>query len=322
MGKTFRWVLASLAIAATAFVSINRTRAADDKPLKLAFVTNNSSSYWDTAKAGCKKAQSEMSGVTVDVRIPQEQTAAEQKRILDDLVSAGYDGIAISPADPSHQTDMLNEVASHVLLLTQDSDAPKSNRACYLGTDNEAAGELCGTLINKYIPSGGTIMLFVGTMDAQNAKDRVAGIKKTLNSNIKIVDIRTDGGQDRARARSNVEDTIAKYPDITGLVGLYSYNGPAIAAAVRDSGKKGAIKVICFDDEKGTFDGIKDGTIQATVIQQPFEFGRQAVHLMADMLRGKNPPIPADKQIFIPAKPVDSSNVDEVLAAQKAAREG
>ena len=182
---------AFLAVAAIALV-LTPTIKAQEKPLKLAFVTNNSSHYWDVAKAGCKRAEEELPGVTVRVELPSEQTAAEQKRIMENLVSSGIDGIAISPADPSHQTEALNEVAGHCLLITQDSDAPKSNRVVYLGTDNEAAGELCGNLINKALPDGGKIMLFVGVLDAQNAKDRIAGIKKTINSNIKIIDVRTD----------------------------------------------------------------------------------------------------------------------------------
>jgi len=311
---------AFLAVAAIALVLTPNTKA-QEKPLKLAFVTNNSSHYWDVAKAGCKKAEEELPGVTVRVELPSEQTAAEQKRIMENLVSSGIDGIAVSPADPSHQTDALNDVASHCLLITQDSDAPKSNRVCYIGTDNESAGELCGNLINKALPDGGKIMLFVGVLDAQNSKDRIAGIKKTLSSKIQIIDIRTDQA-DKNRAVANVQDTLAKYPDISCLVGLYSYNGPSIASVLRNSGKKGTVKEVCFDYDPGVPEGIQDGTIFAAVAQQPFEFGRQAVHLMADILRGKNPPIPADKQIFIPTKAIDASNVDQFVADMKAASGG
>ena len=308
---------AFLAVAAIALVLTPSIRA-QDKPLKLAFVTNNSSHYWDLAKAGCKKAEEELPGVKVRVEVPSEPSAAEQKRIMENLVSAGIDGIAISPNEPNLHTDTLNEVASRCLLITQDSDAPKSNRVCYIGTDNEAAGELCGNLINKALPNGGKIMMFVGVLDAQNSKDRIAGIKKTLNSNIQIIDIRTDQA-DKNRAVANVQDALAKYADINCLVGLYSYNGPSIASVLRNSGKKGAIKEVCFDYDPGVPEGIQDGTIFAAVAQQPFEFGRLAVHFMADYLRGKNPPIPADKQIFIPTKAIDASNVDQFVADMKAA---
>ena len=99
------------------------------------------------------------------------------------------------------------------MLFTADSDAPKSNRVMYIGTDNVAAGRQAGELIKKALPNGGKIMLFVGTMDAANAHERVQGIKEAHR-----------GHQDRdrrhphrrrrsAKAKANVEDTLTKYPE-------------------------------------------------------------------------------------------------------------
>src|SRR5215468_6305562 len=70
------------------------------KNYKLAFVTNNASDYWTIARKGVEKADAELNSVTVDFKLPGEGTAAEQKRIIDDLVSTGINGIAISPVDP------------------------------------------------------------------------------------------------------------------------------------------------------------------------------------------------------------------------------
>src|SRR6202008_1321037 len=118
------------------------------------------------------------------------------------------------------------------------------------------------------------------------AKERSAGIKKELEgSNVQIIDIRTDD-VDRQRARKNVEDTLVKYPDIAGLVGLWSYNGPAILNAVKASGKAGQVKIVCFDEEEETLAGVEAGLIYGTVVQQPFEFGKQAITRMAKYLRG------------------------------------
>ncbi len=60
------------------------------------------------------------------------------------LLANGIDGIAISPTDPANQTGMLNDAAASVPLVTQDSDAPDSNRICYIGTDNFQAGQAAG----------------------------------------------------------------------------------------------------------------------------------------------------------------------------------
>ena len=287
------------------------TTQSSGKQLRLAFVTNNASDFWTIARAGCNKAAEEVPNITVDFQIPGDGTAASQKRIIDDLLARGTDGIAISPVDPTNETPMLNDVAKQAVLFTQDSDAPKSDRACYVGTDNVAAGRQAGDLIKKALPDGGKIMLFVGTLDAQNARDRYAGIKESLkDSKVEIIDVRTDD-TDRVRAKANVQDTLVKYPDIAGLVGLWSYNGPAILNATRDGQKTGKVKIICFDEEDETLAGVKSGDIFATVVQQPYEFGRQCMTLMAKVARGDKSVIPPSKQIFIPTLAIDKAAVDE-----------
>src|SRR5215475_6725396 len=267
---------------------------------KLAFVTNNASDFWTISRKGTEKAAAELPNVEVDFRIDSDGTAAEQQRIVDDLLAKGINGIAISPVDPVNQLQMLNRAAQQSLVITQDSDAPNSNRTCYIGTDNVAAGRQAGGLIKEALPQGGKIMVFVGTLDAANAQQRYQGIKEALQgSNIQILDVRTDNA-DRVRAKSNASDTLVNHADISALVGLWSYNGPAILGAVRDAGKIGKVKIITFDEEDETLNGIKDDSIYATVVQQPFEFGYQSIKLMERILEGDRSGIPPSKQIFLP----------------------
>ena len=277
---------------------------------RLAFVTNNASDFWTIARKGTEKADAELNDVTVEFKIPSDGTAAEQKRLVDDLLAKGVEGIAISPVDPDNQTQMINETAGKVLVVTQDSDAPTSNRAFYVGTDNVAAGRQAGGLIKEALPNGGKIMLFVGKLDARNAKERTQGIREALQgSNIEIIDIRTDD-TDRVRAKSNVADTMVKYPDVAALVGLWSYNGPAIVNAVREANKVGQIKIIAFDEEDETLAGVKDGSIYATVVQQPYEFGYQAIKMMNQYLGGDKAAVPATKQVFVPTLVIKQADVD------------
>jgi ribose transport system substrate-binding protein len=278
---------------------------------RLAFVTNNAADFWTIARRGCQKAEQELADVEVDFRIPADGTAAEQKRILDDLLAKGIAGIAISPVDPTNQTQLINQIAKQVLIFTQDSDAPDSDRACYIGTDNRAAGRQAGELIKRALPDGGRIMIFVGKLDAQNARERLQGIKDVCQgSKIEIVDVRTDD-TDLVRAKSNVADALVNYPDISCLVGLWAYNGPAILSAVKDAGRIGQVKIVCFDEDDQTLAGIKEGAIYATVVQQPYEFGYQAIRVMKKVLDGDRSVIPPSKQIFIPTLVIDKSNVVE-----------
>ena len=281
------------------------------KPLKLAFVTNNASDFWTIARAGVEKADQEMDNVTVEFKMPADGTAAEQKRIVDDLLAAGVDGIAISPVDPANQTDMINGAAQQAVVVTQDSDAPNSNRTAYVGTDNVAAGRQAGEELKKALPSGGKVMVFVGMKDAQNAKDRFAGLQEAIKgTKIEILDIRTDD-TDRAKAKSNVSDTLVNVPDIAGLVGLWSYNGPAILNAVKEAGKVGKVKIVCFDEEDETLAGVKDGAIVSTIVQQPFEFGYQSVKLLTDVKSGKKDVVPANKLKIVETLVITADKVDE-----------
>jgi ribose transport system substrate-binding protein len=281
---------------------------------KVAFITNNASDFWTIARKGCEQADGELADVEVEFKIPPDGTAAEQRRIVDDLLAKGVSGIAISPVDPTNQTQMINDIAKQVLVVTQDSDAPDSNRACYLGTDNVAAGRQAGELIKEALPQGGKIMVFVGKSDARNAHERYQGIQEALaGSKVEIIDLRTDDA-DRVRAKANVSDTLVKYSDVACLVGLWSYNGPAIINALKDAGKTGQIKVVCFDEEDETLAGVKDGSIYATVVQQPYEFGYQSVHMLAKALGGDRSVIPASKQQIVPTLIIKRDGVEEFTA--------
>jgi ribose transport system substrate-binding protein len=281
------------------------------KELRLAFVTNNASDFWTIARQGVQKADSELEDVSADFKITSDASAAEQKRIVDDLLAGGVNGIAISPVDPQNQTALINDAAQKILVFTQDSDAPDSNRACYVGTDNVAAGRQAGELIKEVLPSGGKIMLFVGKLDVRNAQERIQGIKEVLmGSKVEILDVRTDD-TDVVRAKANAADAIVKYPGIQALVGLWSYNGPAILSAVKDANKTGQIKIVTFDEADETLAGIQDGFIFGTVVQQPYEFGYQAIKLMAQVIKGDKSVIPANKQVIIPTLVVKKANVAE-----------
>ena len=314
--KKIQFILAALCVAAIvsgcgkseAPKADNGSAPAAGKKLKLAFVSNNAATFWTIARTGCEAAAKDLGNVDVDFRIPSTGSAAEQQQILDDLVAKGVDGIAVSPIDPKNQIDFLNKIAAQTLLICCDSDAADSKRVCYIGTDNFAAGQAAGKLIKEALPNGGKIMVFVGYADTQNAKDRFGGIKKELEgSNVSIIDLRTDD-TDNVRAQKNAEDTLVKYPDVAALVGLYNYNGPAILNAVRSAGQAGKVKIVCFDENAETLDGVASGDIYGTVVQQPYEFGRQSITRMAKYLGGDKDALAGGKQI-IPTRSVKKDDI-------------
>lgn len=301
-----------LTATAAAFIGIvtASTGHASDKKL-IAFVVNVPADFWVIARRGLEKAASELPNYDVQMYIPGEMSAAAQKRVMEDLLAKNVAAMTISPVNPDNSTNILNQIAAKAALFTVDGDAPKSNRIMYIGTDNTAAGRSHGELIKKALPNGGKIMLFVGTMDAANSQERVKGIKEALDgTKIEIIDIRTDGG-DQAKAKANVEDTLTKYPNIDLLSGLWAYNTPQIYNAVKAAGKAGKVKIVGFDEDQQTLKGISEGVIEATVVQQPYQFGYQSVKELARYLEGDRSMVPANKQQIIPTRVIDKSNVKE-----------
>ena len=155
-------------------------------------------------------------------------------------------------------------------------------------------------------------MVFVGVLDAANAQQRYQGLKEALaGSNVSIIDVRTDN-TDRVRAKSNASDTLVNNPDIAGMVGLWSYNGPAILGSQRSKQTRQS-EDHRLRRRRRNLNGIKDGAIYATVVQQPFEFGYQSMALMSKVLNGDKSGIPASKQIFVPTIAVKKADVESLL---------
>ncbi len=290
--------------------------ATPQKKIRLAFVAHNANDYWSILRMGCDTAVRQLGDVDLDFRTPGDHTAAAQREILTELLASGVDGIAISPIDAESQTDFLNSIPTNVLLVCADSDAEKSRRVCYIGTDNVAAGMQAAELIKAALPQGGKIAVFVGYPNAQNAKERIQGIQNGLaGSNIQIVETFADDTKSTV-AQKNAQEAMTKYPDLAGMVGLYSYDGPAILMAVRSVLKVGSVKIVCFDEDNDTLAGIAAGDIYGTIIQKPFSIGRQTILCLDKCLHGDKSQLTAGK-IYIPTEKVTKDNVAEMQISLK-----
>jgi len=298
-----------------------------DKP-NFAFITNGVADFWEHAEAGAEKAAGDFN-VEVDVIMPSSIT--DQTRKVEDLLIKGADGIAISPIDPANQVEIINRAAAETNLIAHDSDAPGTNRQVYIGMDNFDAGLLCGKTLREAMPDGGKVIIFVGRLDQDNAKRRRQGFidaflerapdrertdpvgdvitVKTGEKEYTVLGTMTDQF-DRARAKSNVEDALIRNPDLSAAVGLFEYNPPMILEALDRAGKLGQVKVMAFDENDATLQGIKDGNVVATIVQNPYQYGYKSVEVLNELHKGNKQVIPESKFIDIPARVIDQSNVD------------
>jgi ribose transport system substrate-binding protein len=185
-----------------------------------------------------------------------------------------------------------------------------------------------GNWSKKRCPTAGTLIIFVGRLEQVNARLRRQGVIDELldrsddrtrydppgetirGEKYVILDTRTDG-LDPGKAKAQAEDAIARYPDLDGMVGLFAYHPPQCLAAVEEAGKLDRIRVIGFDEEDGTLQGILDGKIHGTVVQNPFEYGRRSVEILKALVEGDQSVIPEDRFIDIPARQIRRDNVQE-----------
>ena len=247
--------------------------------VKIKLITNGISPFWDAMGKGLEQMKAEL-GVDATWQAPQQADNNAQKRVFEDAVAAGADGIGVSPIQADAFAPVIDAAIDQgIPVITFDSDSEKSKRVLYIGTNNYEAGRAAGEEAKKLFPNGANLVAFVGNMSAQNARDRYQGFLDAVKGT-KIVMLQApyEDDKDAFRARRNVGAAIVRYGDkLNGLVGLYSYNGPAIVDEVMKQNLRSKIKIICFDGEPKTLKNLEAGLVDVTVVQKPFEFGRIGV---------------------------------------------
>ncbi len=293
-------------LAALALGSVPACKWDSGNRTKVAIITNNPEEFWSYCEAGGRKAAKEFN-VDLIFRKPAKGEYTEQMNIIKDLENKGVAGMAVSVINPAEQAPDLKLIAAKMKLITMDNDADGSDRICYIGTDNYAAGHAVGRLVKDVMPQGGTLAIFVGQTSPLNARQRFWGLVDELNGNkerSKFPDARFDdtiGGKyklyrnsaitdnaNREQAQINAQqalDKIGSEPNVC-MIGLWAYNPPAILEAVRSDAKFSHVKIVGFDEADETLQGIEKGQIHGSVVQDPFMFGYRSVEILAAEAHG------------------------------------
>ena len=324
------WLTAGLLLAMTTGCQQGPART------RVAFVSNNPETFWTIAEKGCAKGEAEF-GVEVLFRKPDSGDASRQTDIINNLINQDIKALAVSVINPQGQNEHLKEVAAKIPLITQDNDAPNSGRLCYIGTDNYKAGRAVGQLVKEALPDGGVLAIFVGQTEPLNARQRRQGMldelaDKPAPKDINDIDYGKDGemyGKYRLhrtytdqpigsqKATENATDALTVLSDEKNLcfIGLWAYNPPAILSAVKDKDKLGKVKIVGFDENDATVQGIIDGHIYGTVVQNPYEFGYQAVRMMASLAKSDRSVLPKDGILYIPHRVITKNGGENRVPA-------
>jgi ribose transport system substrate-binding protein len=218
-------------------------------------------------------------------------------------------------------------MAREMKVVTFDSDAPLSDRQSYVGTSNVAAGVTCGRVVQAALREGGEIAVLLSNLTKDNMRDRQSGFEEALgqsadsvNTNhagprLVVVDYMLDNGDDDQCAK-NIRKVLVAHPDLACFVGMNAHHGPVLLRVLKDLDKLGKIKLVTFDDDEQTLDGLAAGNIVATIAQDPYKYGYEAVNVLAALCRGRGDalPIVGRGSVYVNAEAIRPENLDEFRA--------
>ncbi|HEV2347361.1 MAG TPA: substrate-binding domain-containing protein [Actinocrinis sp.] len=253
--------------------------------VNIAMVVNVAADYWKAGQVGFLKGCSDLGLASSKCTYfaPPNGKLTEQNSELETLRSQGVTGYSISAIDPTSAAGTIHTDVSHgISVLAIDSPLPGTDAASlYLGTPNYTAGMQAGTAMKQVLGGNGKVAVLVGSLTASNATQRIQGFEDALKgTNITVVQ-KVNDNLSASTATSDAETILANNPDVNGLYGVYSYDGPALAQAVSSAGKSSSVHIVCDDSDAQTLSFIQSGVISGTVVQMPYQQGYTGAYLLA-----------------------------------------
>ncbi len=257
---------------------------------RIIILTNGNAPFWDAAAAGARDAEEELNCEADGFQVVVDRNDFKAEGQIDKLrqYSGQTDiaGVAISVTDADNAAipDELRKLQqAGVKVVTIDSDVNRlSARDCrfaYLGTDNVVGGIELGAAAKGLLPDGGKYATFVGLKSAANAQERIAGFAEGAGEKFRSAENLGDQG-DEAVARANVRDALDRNKDMALLVGIWSYNTPAIIDIVKQLNAREKLKLVGFDADPPAIQGMHEGMLDVMVVQNPYQMGFQGVRIL------------------------------------------
>lgn len=247
-----------------------------------------SNPYWQYVKAGAEKAAKERNAV-IEYQGPDTANADEGVKLINIAYAAKASGIIAYVQEEDKYKPIIDKVVQGgVPVVTVDSDAEKSKRLAYVGTDNISAGRVGAKELISEAGTDGEIGIIMGGEHVKNQIERVNGFKEYIKSNSKltIADIESSDSY-LMEAELAAEKIITTHCYVKALFCTSALDGVGAAKAVAKLGYSGKVKIICFDDLSETIEGIKSGVITSSIVQRPYMMGYKAVNIIMDNIEGK-----------------------------------
>jgi len=249
---------------------------------------------------------------------PVEHEPATQVQIIQDLISQGVDGLAISVSDAGAVTKVIQQaVDAGMPVITFDADAPDSVRQAYVGTNNREFGRQLGELLKQVRPEGGTYAMISGGPAADNLNERVEGVRESLEGSgwTEVSGSPQFCNDDMALAVQQMADLLTANPDLDAIVpvGGWPMFVPGAYRAFVDANRErfdsGELTLVVADTLPVQLEALRDGYVHGLVGQRPFEMGELAMDILLALKEGQE----VEEITYSGLDVVTRENVDQFL---------
>jgi ribose transport system substrate-binding protein len=247
--------------------------------------------YWADHKLGLKKA-GEALGVKTEYLGPATYDLEAMATALEQAIAKKPQGLLVAGFEPILVPLIDKAVDAGIPVVTVDADLPQSKRIAFVGTGNHQAGLLSGKRTAAALSGKGKVVV-TAMPGAHNLQERVRGVRDALAScpGIQIVQVLDTQGDTIAITQKCVA-VLQKHPDLAAFVAVEAIGGVGAATAVREADKVGAVRIIAMDRSNDVLQNIRDGVIEATLVQQTALMPQYGLQILYNL---NNHPMPISR---------------------------
>jgi len=285
-------LLLATAVAVAAGFAAPTSYAAE--PTIPIIVKDTTSNYWQIVLAGARKAGKDLGVNVPELGAQSESDINGQISILENAVSEKPAALVISPTEFKALGKPIDEAAKKTPIIGIDSAADSKAFTSFLTTDNVQGGRIAADglaegITAKYGKAEGDVALITSLPGVGSLDQRAKGFKEELAAKyprLKLVADKFADGQ--ATTGLNImTDLITANPDLRGVFASNLIMAQGAGQAIAENKKADTIKLIGFDSDDKLIGFLKDGTIYALVVQDPYRMGYDGIKTALAVSKGE-----------------------------------
>ena len=254
--------------------------------------------FWKSVNAGAVKAQKELTGQGTKVEIIwkgplREDDRDQQIQVVENFMARRASAIVLAPLDSQALVrPVRNAVRAKVPVVIIDSDLKSDDYVSFVATDNYKGGQLAGDQMGKLLNGSGNVILLRYAVGSASTEAREAGfldVLKTKYPGLKLISSDQHAGATRELAYQMSQNLLNRFGrEVNGIFCPCEPPTIAMTKALRDAGLAGGkVKMVGFDAGSQSVQDMKNGDVQALVVQNPLLMGYLGVVTAVKHLRGE-----------------------------------